>query len=94
MSPVQFVFSIASSLSMIAYSSTSTLVQLGLAGANVLVLLAAREHVGAFWRGKAKIPLPGVGDYNEAIGKTQETRLNMVYLTASWLVVGIASLVI
>jgi hypothetical protein len=54
----------------------------------------AAEHVGGFWRGKAKIPLPGVGSYNEAIGKTNEVRLNMQTLAASWIVVGLLGLVL
>ena len=58
------------------------------AGGNIAVLLAAREHVGAFWKGKAKVPLPGVGDYNEAISKTQEARLNMLYMAAGWASLG------
>jgi len=59
---------------------------------NVAALLAAREHVGAFWRRKAKVPLPGVGEYNEAISKTQEVRLSMAYMAASWVGIGGLSL--
>jgi hypothetical protein len=55
---------------------------------NFAALLAAREHVGAFWKRKAKVPLPGVGDYNEAISKTQEVRLNMSYLAVGWVILG------
>jgi hypothetical protein len=62
--------------------------------ANVAALFAAREHVGAFWRRKAKVPLPGVADYNEAISKTQEVMLNMIYMAASWVVVGALSLIL
>jgi len=51
---------------------------------NIGVLAFAIQHVGNYWKGKAKIPLPGVGEYNEAISKTQEARLNMYYLAASW----------
>jgi hypothetical protein len=64
------------------------------AGANVAALEMARQHVGAFWEGKAKVPLPGVGEYNDAISKTQEVKLNMAYLVASWVAVGIVSLVL
>ena len=64
------------------------------AGANVAALEMARQHVGAFWKGKAKVPLPGVGEYNEAISKTQEVKLNMGYLVASWAAVGVLSLVL
>jgi hypothetical protein len=61
---------------------------------NVAALLAAREHVGTFWRRKAKVPLPGVGDYNEAISKTQEIRLSMAYMSVSWAVIGGLSLIL
>lgn len=61
---------------------------------NVAALLATREHVGAFWRRKAKVPLPGVGDYNEAISKTEEVRANMAYMAGGWVVVGGLSLVL
>ncbi|KAK0105299.1 hypothetical protein ONS96_004695 [Cadophora gregata f. sp. sojae] len=45
----------------------------GIAGVNLLVLVAARKHVGDFWKQKARVPLPGVGDYNEATKNTQES---------------------
>ncbi|KAE9365164.1 hypothetical protein N431DRAFT_549443 [Stipitochalara longipes BDJ] len=64
------------------------------AGANVAVLELARQHVDAFWKGKAKVPLPGVGEYNDAISKTQEVKLNMAYLVASWVAVGVLGLVL
>jgi hypothetical protein len=67
---------------------------LGIAGANVVVLELARRHLSAFWEGKAKVPLPGVGEYNEAIGKTQEMKLNMAYLIASWATVGVLRLLV
>lgn len=38
-----------------------------------------------------KVPLPGVGGYNDAISLTQEARLNMAYLMGSWVVVGAVS---
>jgi len=59
---------------------------------NIGALGFATQHVGDHWRGKAKIPLPGVGAYNEAISKTQEARLNMHYLAASWGAVMLLSL--
>ncbi|KAH8599287.1 hypothetical protein B0O99DRAFT_613474 [Bisporella sp. PMI_857] len=71
----------------------STGKQLALAALNVAALVAARWHVGDFWRGKAKIPLPGVGDYNEAISTTQETRLNMPFLMGGWGVIALLSLI-
>lgn len=72
----------------------SRVTQLAVAAVNVAVLLLAREHVGAFWKGKAKVPVPGVGDYNEAITKTQEARLNMAYLAASWVACGLVALIL
>ncbi|PMD13409.1 hypothetical protein NA56DRAFT_612084 [Hyaloscypha hepaticicola] len=63
-------------------------------GTNVAVLEMARQHVSAFWKDKAKMPLPGVGEYNDAITKTQEVKLNMAYLIASWAGVGVLSLVL
>lgn len=50
-----------------------------------------------FYEGKLTlgdvIAIPGVGDYNEAISVTQRARLNMLYLTGSWIVVGLLVLV-
>ncbi len=63
-------------------------------GTNAAVLEMARQHVSAFWKGKAKMPLPGVGEYNDAITKTQEVNLNMAYLVASWAAVGVLSLIL
>jgi hypothetical protein len=51
---------------------------------NFTALVAARIHVGNFWKEKTKVPLPGAGDYNEAITQTQRIRLNLAYLAASW----------
>lgn len=62
--------------------------------ANVAVLLAVRDHVGKFWKKKAKVPLPKMGEFNEAISVTQEVRLNMMYLILSWGVVGTLALVL
>jgi hypothetical protein len=59
----------------------------------VAVLVVVRDHVGGFWKGKAKVPLPKMGEYNEAISKTQEVRLNMAYLAASWVVSGALALI-
>ena len=60
---------------------------------NLLALVAARKHVGDFWKSKARVPVPGVGDYNEATKDTQEVRLNLAYLIGSWLAVGAVDLV-
>lgn len=70
-------------MSLLFFRST-TITKLGVALVNIGALAFAIKHVGEFWKGKAKIPLPGVGDYNSAISKTQEARLNMYYLAASW----------
>ena len=67
---------------------------LAVAGTNVAVLEMARRHVSRFWKDKAKMPLPGVGDYNDAITKTQEVKLNMAYLAVSWAAVGVLGLIL
>jgi hypothetical protein len=66
------------------HKSSSRYTGLAFACVNVVVLVAARVHVGNFWKGKAKVPLPGAGDYNHAITETQRMRLNMAYLASSW----------
>ncbi|KAH7390188.1 hypothetical protein BKA64DRAFT_710743 [Cadophora sp. MPI-SDFR-AT-0126] len=70
------------------FGSPRTAILHGILGLNLVVLVAARNHVGQFWKQKARVPLPGVGDYNEATKNTQEVRLNMAYLLGSWVVVG------
>ena len=62
------------------------------AGANIIVLEMARQHVGGVWKRKAKLPIPGMGKHNDATGKTQEVRFNMAYLMGSWAGVGILGL--
>jgi hypothetical protein len=47
---------------------------------NTILLEATRRRVSDFWSRKAKIPLPGVGDYNEAIWETQEVKFNMALI--------------
>lgn len=73
-----------SSLYLIVYFSPSSIGKVVVAGVNLAALDGARRHVGEFWNGKKKVPLPDVGDYNEATTKTQDVRLNMVYLIFSW----------
>jgi hypothetical protein len=42
-----------------------------------------------------RVPLPGTGEYNEAMGKTQGVVLDgMLYLEGGWLVAGILGLVL
>lgn len=88
---LKILCSFVSSVAVLFYSS-STFSGLAVALVNVVALTAARAHVGEFWKGKAKIPLPGTGDYNDAISITQEIRLNSAYLAASWCVAGVLSL--
>jgi len=78
----------------LVFGSPSTLPRVVVVAGNVAALLAAREHVGDFWRRKAKVPLPGIGDYNEAISKTQEVRLSMAYMAASWVAISGLSLLL
>jgi len=78
----------------IVSSKVSVLAKVGIAVLNVAVLGAAKKHVSDFWKGKAKLPLPKVGDYNDAIGITQGVNLNTRYLIASWVLVGVLGLVL
>jgi hypothetical protein len=89
-----FLCSLISTIYLVAFPGVWIVAALGMASANVVALELARRHVGAFWKGKAKVPLPGVGEYNEAIGKTQEVKLNMAYLIASWAAVGVLRLLV
>ncbi|KUJ09772.1 uncharacterized protein LY89DRAFT_628037 [Mollisia scopiformis] len=89
---VAVLFSFLSSAYLIL-SSKGTLKSLAVASVNVAALAAAWQHVGNFWKRKAKIPLPKTGEYNEAIGKTQEVHLNMTYLMGSWIALGVLGLV-
>jgi hypothetical protein len=68
--------------------------KIALAGTNVLALESARRYVGSQWKGRAKMPLPGMADFNEATTKTQEVRMNMAALALSWIGIGAVSLVL
>ncbi|KAL3419884.1 hypothetical protein PVAG01_08383 [Phlyctema vagabunda] len=70
-------------------SKSSELVTMAI---NLAVLTLARQYIGNFWDGKAKVPLPGVGKFNDAISMTKEVRLNMLYLAGTWLASGLVSL--
>jgi len=85
---------LTSTIYLLLFPGLWIIAALVIAGANVVVLELARRHVSAFWEGKAKVPLPGVGEYNEAIGKTQEVKLNMAYLIASWAAMGVFCLLV
>ncbi|KAI8946513.1 hypothetical protein F4801DRAFT_593292 [Xylaria longipes] len=57
-----------------------------------LAVFAARTHLQGFWAGKGgkavttnKIPLPKMGPYNEALGRTQKSLEFLGWLTISWL---------
>lgn len=76
------------------FSSLSGTTKLILALVNIAVLLAAKDHVGGHWRSKFKVPLPKTGDYNDAIGATQEVLGNMIYLVGGWVVLGALGLVL
>jgi hypothetical protein len=62
--------------------SPSSIGKVVLRGVNMAAL---EGHIGEFWKGKKKVPLPDVGDYNETTMKTQDVRLNMAYLIFSWI---------
>ncbi|KAF7877378.1 hypothetical protein EAF04_001058 [Stromatinia cepivora] len=59
---------------------------------NLAVLLVTREYVGDFWKSKAKMPIPGTGDFNDAIGLTNEVRENQLFLAMSWVLYGVVGL--
>lgn len=89
----QVLLNITSSIYLaVSAGSISRTATLGITAVNVAVLVAARQYVGGFWKGAAKIPLPGAGKYNHAVGDTQEIRLNMAYLMAAWIGSGVLSL--
>ncbi|KAI3326866.1 hypothetical protein HD806DRAFT_485179 [Xylariaceae sp. AK1471] len=58
--------------------------------AMTLAVFAAKGHLQDFWTGKdgknvtAKIPLPKMDDYNEALEKTQKLLDVLGWLTISW----------
>lgn len=87
----QVVSTLLSSAYLLLVSTSST-TKFTVAAVNAIALVAARQYVANFWAGKTKIPLPGVGDYNEAITKTQEVQLNMLYLAGSWILCGFLGL--
>ena len=55
----------------------------------LVVTIAAREHVKRYWAPKdgktsTRIPLPNMGDYNEAERRTENLLEIMEYLEYSW----------
>ncbi|KAM3087053.1 hypothetical protein ACMFMF_000985 [Clarireedia jacksonii] len=79
------------STSTILFTSTSTSTVLVLVGINVVTLLGVREYVGNFWKSKPKMPLPGTGDYNDAVGLTMKTREMQAWLAAGWGLIGVCA---
>ncbi|TGO57176.1 hypothetical protein BCON_0068g00060 [Botryotinia convoluta] len=71
------------------YSSSTIF---ALSAVNLAVLLVTREYVGDFWKSKAKMPIPGTGDFNDAIGLTNEIRANQIFLAMSWVAYGVVGL--
>jgi hypothetical protein len=90
----QVLFSLLSAGILIFKDDQAWLMKIALAGANVLALESARRYVGSQWKGRAKMPLPGMADFNEATTKTQEVRMNMAALALSWIGIGAVSLVL
>ena len=88
------VISLLSSVTLLFNENSSTTTKLAVAGVNVAALGAAREHVSSYWKSKVRVPLPGTGDYNEAISKTTEVRLNMLYLIMGWGVSAVVGLIL
>jgi hypothetical protein len=90
----QVLFSLLSAGVLVFKGDQAWLMKFALAGANVLALESARRYVGSQWKGRAKMPLPGMADFNEATTKTQEVRMNMAALALSWIGIGAVSLVL
>ncbi|PQE10680.1 methyltransferase domain-containing protein [Rutstroemia sp. NJR-2017a BBW] len=80
------------STSSILFTNTPRSTTLALAGVNVVVLLGVREYVGNFWNSKPKVPLPGTGDYNDAVGLTGKIRERQGWLVAGWGVMGVVAM--
>lgn len=90
LTPTQVLVSLLSAVYMVA-GSPGLSAQLGVVGVNAVALEAARQHVGAFWSHKARVPIPGAGDYNQAEKNTQEVKVNLAYLAVSWVGAGVLS---
>jgi len=63
-------------------------IKVGVAAVNILFLDTSSQYVGAFWANKKRVPLPGTGDYNDAMRITQRVRKNMVVSEIWWVVLG------
>ncbi|MCJ1250738.1 hypothetical protein MMC30_007966 [Trapelia coarctata] len=59
-------------------------VNFGIAG----IVLAARIHIGNFWKGKARVPF--VGGYNEGMKRTEELFRLLGLLAISWAITGVS----
>jgi len=68
------------------YPNQSPGIQLGFAGFNVAALAFASDHISRFWRGKSKVPLPGAGNYNDAISQMETLTRTLWMLAVAWVV--------
>lgn len=83
----QITLSIAASLTLaIAPSDLPPVVRFVLSPALLVGMVAARQYMKSFWGpyGGTRVPLPGMGDYNEAQRKTKAILDVLEWLEYSW----------
>jgi hypothetical protein len=88
----QLLISLASAATLgLAPGSIPQWARYGLSPMTLLVIIAARTHMKKYWAprdGKSagmRIPLPKMGDYNEATQQTEELLKTLQLLEYSWL---------
>ncbi|KAK4505144.1 hypothetical protein PRZ48_003107 [Zasmidium cellare] len=86
---------VASSLLTVYPSALHRYLQIGISPAMLLGVLAARTYLKSYWAPKdgknsTRVPLPQMGDYNEAERRTENLLRILEYLEYSW---GLTSLV-
>lgn len=59
-------------------------ISLALSLVTTLALGLSYRHISSYWRAKFKVPLPGSGDYNDAITSTNQVRQGVGILAWSW----------
>ncbi|KAI9640464.1 hypothetical protein NHQ30_011210 [Ciborinia camelliae] len=82
-------FITASTFLLVTYTHSTIF---ALSNVNLAVLLVTRNYVGDFWKSKPKLPIPGTGDFHDAMGLTSRVRANQLFLAMSWVVYGVVGL--
>jgi len=80
-------FSLLTALALTAFPSSSSFPpwsKLLLSVANFGTCIFAHTHIYNFWRGKAKVPLPGMNDFNSSITLTNQMSTTLACLAGSW----------